>query len=135
MGELGTRGTTERVHVGNSPPKVARAALLPDGDGFQRPLVPRSRFQPRLTPSVMFQGQEAMFEKEDLLEQLGDGYTNRVVERIRRFAFFPYTVLQSLARDALNEEWGNNLFVLEKYLAVHIPWSIEQGRYTHSHNQ
>ena len=30
MGERGTRGTTERVHVGNSPPKVARAALLPD---------------------------------------------------------------------------------------------------------
>ena len=70
-----------------------------------------------------------------MLEQLGDGYTNRVVERIRRFAFFPYSVLQSLARDALNEEWGKNLFVLEKYLAVHIPWSIEQGRYTHSHNQ
>jgi hypothetical protein len=22
------------------------------GDGFQRPLIPRSRFQPRLTPSV-----------------------------------------------------------------------------------
>jgi hypothetical protein len=32
MGELGTRGTTERVHAGNSPPKVARAALLPDND-------------------------------------------------------------------------------------------------------
>jgi hypothetical protein len=31
MGELGTRCTTERVHVGNSPPKVARTALLPDG--------------------------------------------------------------------------------------------------------
>jgi transposase len=31
MGELGTRGTTERVPVGNSPPTVARAALLPDG--------------------------------------------------------------------------------------------------------
>jgi hypothetical protein len=26
----------ERASVGNSPPKVARAALLPDGDGFQR---------------------------------------------------------------------------------------------------
>src|SRR5713101_9595930 len=52
MGELGTRCTTERVHVGNSPPKVARTALLPDGDGFQRPLVPRSRFQPRLTRGV-----------------------------------------------------------------------------------
>ena len=33
MGESGTRGTTERVPVGNSPPTVARAALLPDGDG------------------------------------------------------------------------------------------------------
>src|SRR3989454_6928039 len=54
MGELGTRGTTERVHVGNSPPKVARAALLPDGDGFQRPL--RSRCSPRLTPGVRCQG-------------------------------------------------------------------------------
>src|SRR5262249_10539242 len=52
MVELGTRCTTERVHVGNSPPKVARTAFLPDGDGFQRSLVPRSRFPPRLTPSV-----------------------------------------------------------------------------------
>src|SRR5215813_7194146 len=30
MVELGTRCTTERVHVGNSPPKVARAVFLPD---------------------------------------------------------------------------------------------------------
>ena len=52
MEELGTRCTTERVHVGNSPPKVARTALLPDGDGKQRPLVPRSHCLPRLTPSV-----------------------------------------------------------------------------------
>ena len=29
-GELGTRGTTERVPVGNSPPTVARAVFLPD---------------------------------------------------------------------------------------------------------
>jgi hypothetical protein len=26
--------------------------LYPEGDGFQRSLVPRSRFQPLLTPSV-----------------------------------------------------------------------------------
>src|SRR4030095_1654538 len=32
----------ERARVGNSPPKVARAALLPDGD----------RFQPQLRPGV-----------------------------------------------------------------------------------
>jgi len=30
---------------------------------------------------------------------------------------------------------GRNNFVLRKYLAVHVPWSIEQGRYTHSENQ
>jgi hypothetical protein len=31
MVELGTRCTTERVPVGNSPPKVARTAFLPVG--------------------------------------------------------------------------------------------------------
>jgi len=30
--ELGTRRTTERVRVGNSPPKVACAAILPDNE-------------------------------------------------------------------------------------------------------
>jgi len=30
MEELGTRRTTERVRVGNSPPTGARAAILPD---------------------------------------------------------------------------------------------------------
>ena len=29
MEELGTRRTTERVRVGNSPPKDTRAAILP----------------------------------------------------------------------------------------------------------
>ena len=29
MGELGSRCTTERVQIGNSPPKDARAAILP----------------------------------------------------------------------------------------------------------
>jgi hypothetical protein len=35
MVELGTRCTTERVHVGNSLPKVERAVFLPDGSGRQ----------------------------------------------------------------------------------------------------
>ena len=52
MGELGTRGTTERVPVGNSPPKVARAVFLPDGDAIQRPLVPRFRCSPHLMRGV-----------------------------------------------------------------------------------
>jgi ribosomal protein S18 acetylase RimI-like enzyme len=50
MGELGTHLAIERASVGNSPPKVIRAALLPDADCPQRPL--RCRFQPRLTPGV-----------------------------------------------------------------------------------
>src|SRR5215813_9199708 len=40
----------ERARAGHSPPKAVRAVFLPDDDGCQRPL--RSRFQPRLTPSV-----------------------------------------------------------------------------------
>src|SRR5713101_7001720 len=52
MGERGTRCTTERVHVGNSPPKVARTALLPDCSGREglnlageSPVVPIARFR------------------------------------------------------------------------------------------
>lgn len=76
-----------------------------------------------------------MFEQTTLLDQLGDGKTNRVVERIHQFAYFPPAVLTSLSRDALNEEWGRENFALLKYLAVHIPWSIEQNRFTSSYNQ
>lgn len=76
-----------------------------------------------------------MTEKETLLAQLGDAYTNKVVDRIHRFAYFPPKILQGLAHEALNEEWGAELFALRKYLAVHIPWSIAEGRYTFSHNQ
>lgn len=76
-----------------------------------------------------------MFEQEQLLEQLGERYTNRVVDRLHRFAYMPPAILESLARDALNEHWGNRNFVLSKYLAVHIAWSIEQGRYTHNDRQ
>src|SRR5262245_44525774 len=53
MGELGTRGTTERVPVGNSPPKVARAVFLPDADWEQCPLLRRSHCSQQLTPSVI----------------------------------------------------------------------------------
>lgn len=73
--------------------------------------------------------------KETLLEQLGPPYTNEVVERFHRFAYAPTKVIERLASQCLNEEWGRKLFVLQKYLAVHVPWSIEQGRFTQSDNQ
>ncbi|WP_082674472.1 DUF3825 domain-containing protein [Thiohalocapsa sp. ML1] len=51
----------------------------------------------------------------------------------RRFA--PFIKTWSVPIFSLSEEWGTNNYVLEKYLAVHIPWAIEQGKFTHSHNQ
>ena len=76
-----------------------------------------------------------MFEQETLLEQLGDGLTNRVVQRLHNFVYFPDHIIDQIANEALSEEWGNHNYVLKKYLAVHIPWSIEQGCFTHSENQ
>jgi hypothetical protein len=70
-----------------------------------------------------------------LLEQLGTPYTNALVARLHRFAYVPNKVLETLAGWALDETWGNDLFVLEKYLAVHVPWSIEQGRFTANGDQ
>jgi hypothetical protein len=76
-----------------------------------------------------------MVTKEELLEQLGSPLTNRVVDRLHRLIFIPPEVLGQLAREALNEEWGNDNYALEKYLAVQIPWSIEQGQFTTSDRQ
>ncbi len=76
-----------------------------------------------------------MFERDELLKQLGDPYTNKIVERLFHFAFVPTEILESIAREALSQVWGNNNYVLTKYLAVHIAWSIEQGHYTVGNNQ
>lgn len=72
---------------------------------------------------------------EEMIEALGTPYTNQAVRRLRALAHIPHAHLESLAASALNENWGNNLYVLEKYLAVHIAWSIEQRRYSTSDNQ
>lgn len=76
-----------------------------------------------------------MFTQEDLLAALGDSYTNEVVSRFHRFAFVSDGLLSRLADQALAENWGQRNYVLEKYLAVHVPWSIEQGRFTSSERQ
>lgn len=76
-----------------------------------------------------------MPEQPELLEQLGSPFTARPTERLRRFAFIPMSILERLAREALSENWGRNHYVLEKYLAVHVGWSIEQGRYTEGEGQ
>lgn len=76
-----------------------------------------------------------MFEQEQLVAELGDPKTNRVVPRFESFAFLPHGVINSLATQALAEQWGRNNYVLTKYLAVQVPWAIEQGHYTTSSNQ
>jgi hypothetical protein len=73
--------------------------------------------------------------RDELLEQLGSPYTSKVVPRLHRFAYVPDAVLDKLANDALSEHWGRTNFVLEKYLAIHLPWSIEQGRFTTGERQ
>jgi hypothetical protein len=79
--------------------------------------------------------QEFMTTKDELLEQLGNGYTNKVVDRLHQLIYIHDGFLQKLAKDALTEDWGTDYFALEKYLAVQIPWSIEQGLFTTSGNQ
>lgn len=76
-----------------------------------------------------------MFTKDEFLEALGSPATNAVVERLHRFAYIPRPVLDRLAHDALTEEWGRHNFALEKYLAVHVPWSVEQGQFTQTDTQ
>lgn len=75
------------------------------------------------------------FRKEELLAALGDPFTNEVVARLRRLAHIPQGIFTSLSNAALSEKWGNDNYVLEKYIAVHIAWSIEQDRYCASNNQ
>jgi hypothetical protein len=73
--------------------------------------------------------------QEELLEDLGSSATQKVVERFHRFAYSPPRLIDALAKEALQEEWGLEYFVLEKYLSVHVAWSIEQGRFSQSDNQ
>lgn len=76
-----------------------------------------------------------MFEQEQMLADLGNSQTNQVVQRFQTFAFLPNHIIESLAEQALSEQWGANNYVLKKYLAVQVPWAIEQGRYTTSSDQ
>jgi hypothetical protein len=73
--------------------------------------------------------------RDELLNSLGQSQTNEVVARLRRFAHIPRIQLENLARACLHENWGNDFYVLEKYLAVHIAWAVEQERYTTSDEQ
>jgi len=75
------------------------------------------------------------FEKEKLIENLGSPHTNRVVQRFRNFCYVPQRVIDDLAEESMGENWGGENFVMEKYLAVHVPWSINQRRFVSGDGQ
>lgn len=76
-----------------------------------------------------------MIAHEELMERLGDAFTNQVVVRLHRLAHLPEGLLSDLTREALAEQWGQDNYALTKYLAVHIAWAIEQNKYTTSQDQ
>lgn len=69
---------------------------------------------------------------EEIKAPWGTPYTSQTVQRLRDFAFVPKARIEELSGLALSENWGNNQFALEKYLAVLIWWSIEQEIFTHN---
>lgn len=71
-----------------------------------------------------------MLDHQMLKAQLGSANTPKQVERLRQFAQLTNNALQLIKSEALPEDWGVDDHLLEKYLSVQIPWSIEQGRYT-----
>ena len=71
-----------------------------------------------------------MLQREDLLEQYGSTKTSHLVKDcLYKFAYIPTTTIDILKEQSLDEDWGNNLYVLRKYIAITLYWSIEQARY------
>ncbi len=77
--------------------------------------------------------QSAHPPREALLDDFGDEYLS--IQSLFRFCFVPGGRLSLLKELALDEEWGQNDFVLLKYLAVHVRLAIEQGRYVWNGDQ
>jgi hypothetical protein len=65
--------------------------------------------------------------REQLLADFGDEYLS--IQSLFQFCFVPGGRLSLLKELTPVEEWGQNNFVLLKYLAVHIRLALEQGRY------
>jgi len=72
--------------------------------------------------------------KEEITDVLGSP-SEKATERLRRTFHIPKKSLETLGSLTLSENWGNRSYALEKYLAVHLAWSIEQDAYTMSDNQ
>jgi len=65
--------------------------------------------------------------RDQLLADFGEEYLS--IQSLFQFCFVPGGRLNLLKELTPVEEWGQNNFVLLKYLAVHVRLAIEQGRY------
>ena len=71
--------------------------------------------------------------REELCADFGEEYLS--IQSLFHFCFVPGGRLSLLKELTPDEEWGQNNFVLLKYLAVHIRIGIEQGRYVWNGDQ
>lgn len=71
--------------------------------------------------------------REQLLADFGDEYLS--IQSLFQFCFVPGGRLSLMKELTPVEEWGQNNFVLLKYLAVHVRLAIEQGRYAWNNEQ
>jgi hypothetical protein len=65
--------------------------------------------------------------REELLREFGEEYLS--IQALFHFCFVPTGRVSFLRDLATGEEWGDNSYVLLKYLAVHVRLAIEQGAY------
>lgn len=102
------RGRSEDAPMDDGPTKTAAAhAATP---------MTSTDLEPGASPS-----------REALLRDFGDEYLS--IQSLFRFAFVPGGRLNLLKELSVEEAWGENHFVLLKYLAVHLRLAIEQGAY------
>jgi hypothetical protein len=71
--------------------------------------------------------------REQLLADFGEEYLS--IQSLFNFCFVPGGRLHLLKDLAVPEDWGDNNFVLLKYLAVHLRLAIEQGSYVWNADQ
>jgi len=69
----------------------------------------------------------------ELVREFGDEYLS--IQSLFRFCFVPGGRLSLLKELAVPEDWGDNQFVLLKYLAVQLRLAVEQGRYVWNGDQ
>jgi hypothetical protein len=110
------------IHAGAEEPTPSGA--LPTGPTLgveQRP-------PPDLDPGLV-----AEATREELLREFGEEYLS--IQALFHFCFVPTGRVSFLRDLATVEEWGDNSYVLLKYLAVHVRLAIEQGAYVWNGDQ